>query len=58
MTQEESVPDCDDDNDTSVEFEDTQTEIQQDASNKKEAILNLPDDAYADNFSAYQRFIA
>ena len=53
MTQEESVADCDDDNDTSVEFENTQTEIQQDASNKKEAIQNLPDDAYADNFSAY-----
>ena len=58
MTQEESVADCDDDNDTSVEFENTQTEIQQDASNKKEAIQNFPDDAYADNFSAYQRFIA
>ena len=58
MTQEESVPDCDDDNDTSVEYEDTQTEIRQDVSNKKEKTDNLPDLAYADNFDAYQRFIA
>ena len=53
MTQEESVPDCDDDNDTSVEYEDTQTEIRQDVSSKKEKTDNLPDLAYADNFDAY-----
>ena len=53
MTQEESVPDGDDDNDTSVEFENTQSEIQQDNSNKKKEAENQPDAAYADNFSAY-----
>ena len=40
MTQEESVPDCDEDNDTSVEFENTQSEIQQDNSNKKKEAEN------------------
>ena len=53
MTQEESVPDCDDENDTSVEFENTQTVIKQESSNKKEETDNLPNVAYADNLGAY-----